>query len=129
MAIETNNTEELLAAGSAIAGAFSPLGDPDAPLDPATGTPYLVVPDGYKVHDLEHLLPSPVRKRAKVSVSDSAGFIHYTEKHGGEHNCVIYADIDHALFSAGIHIRQLEIGSDIGSDHYPVIVDFQVVGS
>ena len=41
----------------------------------------------------------------------------------------LWIPIDHALFSAGIHIRQLEIGSDIGSDHYPVIVDFQVVGS
>ena len=57
MAIEINNTEELLAAGCASAGAFSPIGDPDSPIDPETGTPYVVVPGEYAVHSLEHLLP------------------------------------------------------------------------
>lgn len=37
--------------------------------------------------------------------------------------------IDHALFSDGIRIRHRKIGPAIGSDHYPVIVDFQVSGS
>lgn len=37
--------------------------------------------------------------------------------------------IDHALYSAGIQIRNRELGPAIGSDHYPVIVDFQVSGS
>ncbi len=36
--------------------------------------------------------------------------------------------IDHALYSAGIQIRHRELGPAIGSDHYPVIVDFQVSG-
>lgn len=93
---QRGDAEMLLRFGAAIGVPRSPVAS-DAEyrdIDPATGTPYLVAPDGYKVHDLEHLLPSPVRKRAKVAVSDSAGFIHYTEKHGGEHNCVIYADID-----------------------------------
>ena len=38
----------------------------------------------------------------------------------------LWIPIDHVLFSAGIHIRHREIGPAIGSDHYPVIVDFQV---
>lgn len=38
----------------------------------------------------------------------------------------LWIPIDHALFSTGIQIRQRVIGPDIGSDHYPVIVDFQV---
>ncbi len=37
--------------------------------------------------------------------------------------------IDHALYSAGIQIRNRQLGPAIGSDHYPVIVDFQVSGS
>lgn len=41
----------------------------------------------------------------------------------------LWIPIDHALFSEGIHIRHREIGPAIGSDHYPVIVDFQVSGS
>ena len=40
----------------------------------------------------------------------------------------LWIPIDHALFSAGIRIQQREIGPAIGSDHYPVIVDFQVSG-
>lgn len=40
----------------------------------------------------------------------------------------LWIPIDHALFSAGIRIRHRETGSDLGSDHYPIIVDFQVVG-
>lgn len=38
----------------------------------------------------------------------------------------LWIPIDHALFSEGIHIRHREIGLAIGSDHYPVVVDFQV---
>ena len=40
----------------------------------------------------------------------------------------LWIPIDHALFSAGIQIQQRAIGPAIGSDHYPVIVDFQVSG-
>lgn len=40
----------------------------------------------------------------------------------------LWIPIDHALFSEDIRIRQREIGPAIGSDHYPVIVDFQVSG-
>ncbi len=38
----------------------------------------------------------------------------------------LWIPIDHVLFSEGIRIRHREIGPAIGSDHYPVIVDFQV---
>jgi endonuclease/exonuclease/phosphatase (EEP) superfamily protein YafD len=40
----------------------------------------------------------------------------------------LWIPIDHALFSEGICIRHRAIGPAIGSDHYPVIVDFQVSG-
>jgi endonuclease/exonuclease/phosphatase (EEP) superfamily protein YafD len=39
---------------------------------------------------------------------------------------LLWTPIDHALFSEGIQILQRKTGSTIGSDHYPVIVEFQV---
>ena len=36
--------------------------------------------------------------------------------------------IDHSLHSTGIEIRDRLIGEAVGSDHYPVIVDYAVVG-
>lgn len=41
---------------------------------------------------------------------------------------LFWIPIDHVLFSEGIRIRHREIGPTIGSDHYPIIVDFQVSG-
>ena len=41
----------------------------------------------------------------------------------------LWIPIDHVLYSDGIQIRHRVIGPDLGSDHYPVIVDFQVAGS
>lgn len=35
--------------------------------------------------------------------------------------------IDHFLHSSDIHILKRQIGNNIGSDHYPVIVDFKLV--
>lgn len=58
------------------------------------GIPYVVVPAGYKVENLERLLPAPFRKQAGVVVNDSPSFIAYAKKHGSLDECVIYADID-----------------------------------
>lgn len=40
---------------------------------------------------------------------------------------LLWTPIDHVLFSEGIQILQRKTGSAIGSDHYPVIVEFQVL--
>jgi len=40
----------------------------------------------------------------------------------------LWIPIDHALHSAGIRVLRRATGPDLGSDHYPVIVDFQVIG-
>lgn len=61
---------------------------------PVTGTPYVVLPSGYSVHDLESLLPTPVRKHASVSVTTTDSFIAYIKKHGSLDECVVYADIN-----------------------------------
>lgn len=57
-------------------------------------TPFVIVPDGYSVKDLEKLLPAPARKRASVTMTDAASFVAYTKKHGSLDECVIYADVD-----------------------------------
>jgi len=38
----------------------------------------------------------------------------------------LWIPIDHALFSEGIQIHRRAVGTDLGSDHYPVLVEFQV---
>lgn len=42
---------------------------------------------------------------------------------------LFWIPIDHILFSSGIHILARRTGESVGSDHYPVIVDFQIIGS
>ncbi len=37
---------------------------------------------------------------------------------------LFYIPIDHCLYSSGIRILDKHVGPDIGSDHYPIIVDF-----
>lgn len=54
--------------------------------------PAILVPTGYEVKDIEHLMPTPVRKRASVTLNDTGSFISYTKKHGSLDNCTIYAD-------------------------------------
>ncbi len=43
------------------------------------------------------------------------------------HNPLLLIPIDHCLYSKGIEIIRKEIGPGVGSDHYPVIVDFVVM--
>jgi uncharacterized protein YfdQ (DUF2303 family) len=57
-------------------------------------TPFIVVPEGYSVENLEKLLPAPARKRASVTMTDAASFVSYTKKHGSLDECVIYANVD-----------------------------------
>ncbi|MCP5159708.1 MAG: endonuclease/exonuclease/phosphatase family protein [Gammaproteobacteria bacterium] len=38
----------------------------------------------------------------------------------------LWIPIDHALFSEGIQIQRRTVGADLGSDHYPVLVEFRV---
>ena len=45
--------------------------DLDAIIDQkTTGTPYVVLPEGYVVHGLERLLPEPARKRGAITTTD-----------------------------------------------------------
>lgn len=58
------------------------------------GTPFVIVPEGYSVHDLETSLPAPIRKRGTVCVTTPESFIDVTKRHGSMANCSIYASVD-----------------------------------
>lgn len=58
------------------------------------GAPYLVVPDGYKVENLEHLMELPLRKRGAIVTTNSKGFVDYLKNHATAEFSTIYADID-----------------------------------
>jgi len=79
-----DNFATLLAAGAAQA----------KPHEIPGGEPCVLVPENYIVHGLEKHMPRPMRKRGKVTTTDSKGFIFYTTKHGNQDSSVIYADID-----------------------------------
>lgn len=71
---------------------------PNAPLDGIdlkNGTPYIVTPADYNVNSLEHLLPTPTRKRGNVSLLDAASLIAYTKDQGSLAHCRLYADVDY----------------------------------
>ena len=40
---------------------------------------------------------------------------------------LLWIPIDHCLYSDGIEIRGRRTGPDVGSDHFPLIVDFELV--
>ena len=51
------------------------LGQPQTAED--GGSPYLVLPDGYQVHDLARLLPTPLRVHANTQHTTLDSFRHY----------------------------------------------------
>lgn len=85
------DAEILLQYGATLGKAQTPL----TGLDQLDGTPYVVLPYGYKAESLEHLLPSPARKRASVTLLDAESFIAYAKKHGSLDSCTLYADVDY----------------------------------
>ena len=81
---QRDNIQTILNAGAAAVQPISTHG----------GIAFVAVPEGYKIQDLETLLPNPARKHANVITTDTDGFIYYTKKHGSLNYCTIYADID-----------------------------------
>lgn len=83
------------------------------------GQPFVQVPDGYAVRDLEEFLPAPVRKRGNVTTTDTDSFIFYTKKHGSLDDCTIYADIDTEASKCGLVAVINDHGADIAQwqDH------------
>lgn len=83
-----SGVKEALDAGIMLAGPMVPLQDDEARI------PFVVLPAGCHIEDIEKLLPFPTRKRAEVSVTTTDSFIAYSKKHGSLDECVIYAQVD-----------------------------------
>ncbi|MCC7082562.1 MAG: DUF2303 family protein [Burkholderiales bacterium] len=73
----------------------------------AGATPYAVIPAGYTVHDLEHTLPAPMRKRGTISVDDEASFIELVNRHKTAAT-TIYAKVSPPAFVAVINDHSAE---------------------
>jgi len=107
--ISQNDAGTILAAGQAISQPRSPI---ENGINQADGVPYVVVPEGCRVEDLERLLPTPIRHRATVTVTDSASFISYVALHGSKESTCIYADID----SEDNRMAMVAVVNDNGTD-------------
>jgi uncharacterized protein YfdQ (DUF2303 family) len=62
------------------------------------GRPFAIVPNNTRIEDLEHLMPNPARKKAKITLTDSDSFIAYINKHkrdSDDASTAIYADADY----------------------------------
>lgn len=93
---DPTEAQAAFALGTALGEAKSPLNLPDAELaDPSRdGTPYVVLPSGYSVADLERLLPAPTRKRADVVLTDTESLIAYLGTHATPASSTVYAVVD-----------------------------------
>lgn len=87
MTIPTQENRTLLDAGAAQA---------EIRIIHESAQPFIAIPDGYRVENLEGTLPNPLRKTGTVQLTDSASFIAYTKKHGSLDTCTVYADIEAA---------------------------------
>lgn len=84
---------------------------PEFPGQRTGSTPYVVVPDNFAVVSLDHLYPEPLRKKARVTLSDAKSFISYCKLHGHDDITTIYvhADLDklavtmHAILNDNAH--------------------------
>ena len=80
--------------------------------------PAILVPEGFNIEEIEHLLPAPVRKTAKITLNDAASFIDYTKKHGSLDNCTIYANTDFETQRAGLFAIINDNGSEIDASSW-----------
>lgn len=92
MDYEPNNTQVALDAGAAAGSPRSPT--INGALSIEDGIPYAVIPDGYKLESLEHLMTVPTRKTGTVSLSTTEAFIFYLQRHADLMSSTIYALID-----------------------------------
>jgi len=83
--VESNENQTLIDAGCALNGPEQLEG---------SNISFVIVPDGYKVVDLEHLLTVPTRKRAAVQAHDAISFCRYFDRHRHVMYSQIYADFD-----------------------------------
>ena len=64
--------------------------DPESANCAAGATPYIIIKESEQVHDLEQLLPNPVRKRDTVDLERADSFIRYVNAHKIPDTSAIY---------------------------------------
>lgn len=110
--VTQNIAATILEAGCALSSEIHVIGD-DA-------KPYQIVPEGYRIEDLEPMLQRPTRKTGNVITTDTTSFVTYIKKHGSLDDCTIYADID----TEASRCNLVAVINDHGADH-PEWQDFR----
>ncbi len=64
-------------------------------------TPFLLVPEGYTVTPVEHMLPAPLQARSVIKTADAASFIAYINQYKNR-DTVVFADLTGRKFEAVI---------------------------
>jgi uncharacterized protein YfdQ (DUF2303 family) len=75
------------------------IGEPNFPDALAEGIPYAVIPKTAQVHNLEHLLPEPLRIKRSVTLHDPASFTCYVKRFR-EMGTTIFFNQDESAFKA-----------------------------
>lgn len=75
---DTTEAQDIMALCSALSDPLSA----DPPIEGGS-TPFVVVPDGYAVHDLERLFPHPQRSKGKRTLTDAESFIRFVNENKG----------------------------------------------
>ena len=70
-------------------------------MGPAGQAPFITLPPNWKAHTLEHTLPEPLRKRARVTMDDTTSFVRYFNTHSNE-NSALYGRLNPPQFLAVI---------------------------
>lgn len=58
-------------------------------------TPVIALPEGWKLEDMEKIMPAPRRKKAKAVLNDAPSFIEYIKRHGSLANSTVWCDADY----------------------------------
>lgn len=76
--------------------------------------PFVITPEGYRVADLENMLPTPTRKRGNATMNDAGSFIAYVNSEEGE-GTRLYGTLNPPHFTA---VLNDSVGGTIGwGDH------------
>lgn len=90
----TTEARDIMALGSALSDPLS------APLPKEGGsTPFVVVPEGYKVQDLEHLFQTPARVHGHRTMRDVDSFVATVAMNAGD-NTILYGCLNPPSFKA-----------------------------
>lgn len=63
------------------------------------GNPYVVVPDGFQVHDLLHMRSEPVRNKGNALLNDADSFVAFVLRHKLD-NSDLYYSVEPPVFTA-----------------------------